>query len=189
MGGYLPSTLGGTKVTINGKNAYLNYVSPAQINLQAPDDAGTGSVAVTVTSSSGTANATVTIQAVMPGLFTSSNQVLGVRVSDGALLPGAAVKPGDVVALFGTGLGPTSPSEPAGLAFSGAYPTTTVPAVTIGGTAATVLYCGLIGAGLYQINLTIPGSLAVGTYPVVVTQAGVSSPASAAVINVAASGG
>jgi len=38
---------------------------------------------------------------------------------------------------------------------------------------------GLTGAGLYQINLTVPVSLAAGTYPVVVTESGVSSPATA----------
>jgi uncharacterized protein (TIGR03437 family) len=188
VNGYLPSTLGGTKVTMNGKSAYLNYVSPTQINLQAPDDTATGSVAVTVTNSSGTASATVTLQALMPGLFVSSNQVVGIRWSDGALLTASAAKPGGLVVLFGTGLGPTSPSEPAGLVFSGAYATTAVPTVTIGGTAAAVSYCGLIGAGIYQINLTIPGSLADGSYPVVVTQAGASSPASGAVIKVAANG-
>jgi uncharacterized protein (TIGR03437 family) len=66
-----------------------------------------------------------------------------------------------------------------GLVFSGAYATTRTPTVTIGGTAATVLYCGLIGAGLYQINVTVPSDLAAGTYPVVVTQGEASSPTTA----------
>ena len=58
--------------------------------------------------------------------------------------------------------------------------------MTIGGIAATVLYSGLIGTGLYQINVTVPSSLVTGTYPVIVTQSGVSSP-STAVLKVAGS--
>ena len=37
------------------------------------------------------------------------------------------------------------------------------------------MYAGLTGAGLYQVDLTVPATLAAGTYPVVVTQGGVSS--------------
>jgi uncharacterized protein (TIGR03437 family) len=51
--------------------------------------------------------------------------------------------------------------------------------MTIGGTPAQVSYCGLVGAGLYQINLTVPATLTAGTYPVVVTLSGVSSPTTA----------
>jgi len=40
--GDFPTSLGGTKVEIDGKAAYLQFVSPGQINLQAPDDTATG---------------------------------------------------------------------------------------------------------------------------------------------------
>jgi uncharacterized protein (TIGR03437 family) len=36
--GDFPVSLGGTSVEIDGKPAYLEFVSPGQINLQAPDD-------------------------------------------------------------------------------------------------------------------------------------------------------
>jgi hypothetical protein len=42
--GDFPISLGGTSVTINSKPAYLWFVSPTQINLQAPDDTATGTV-------------------------------------------------------------------------------------------------------------------------------------------------
>ena len=194
-GSYLPATLGGTKVTINGKSAYLNYVSPMQLNVQAPDDPATGDVVVAVTNSSGTASATAAMQTVMPGLFTASNYVLAVRASDDVMINGtgapvlgytttAAAKPGDVLEIFGTGLGATTPSVASGLVFSRAYSATSTPTVTIGGTAAAVSYCWLTGAGFYQISLTVPGGMAAGTHPVVVTQAEVSSP-STAVIKIA----
>ena len=47
--GNFPQSLGGASVTIDGKLAYLSYVSPGQINLQAPDDTATGTVPVVVT--------------------------------------------------------------------------------------------------------------------------------------------
>jgi uncharacterized protein (TIGR03437 family) len=63
--------------------------------------------------------------------------------------------------------------------WSGAYATTSTPTVAIGDKTAAILYSGIIGAGLYQINLTVPSGLAAGTYQVVVTQSGSSSPATA----------
>ena len=42
--GNFPTTLGGSSVTVDGKPAYLWYVSPSQINLQVPDDSATGPV-------------------------------------------------------------------------------------------------------------------------------------------------
>ena len=196
VSGCLPTTLGGTSATIDGKSAYMDYVSPTQINLQAPADSATGTVTVTVTDSSGSSSVTATMQAVMPGLFTASNYVLAVRPSDSTIINGtgatasgyattAAAHPGDVLELYATGLGATATSVDPGLAFSGTYYTSvTNPTVTIGNAAADVMWSGLVGAGLFQINLTVPTSLAAGTYPVIVSQAGVSSP-STAVMNIA----
>jgi uncharacterized protein (TIGR03437 family) len=196
VNGYLPTTLGGTTVTIDGKSAYLNYVSPTQLNVQAPNSSTAGNVTVTVANSSGSSSASVAMQAVMPGLFTASNYVLAARPSDGVIINGtgasaagystaAAARPGDVLEVFATGLGATTTAVAPGLVFSGAYATASAPTVAIGSTTAPVLYSGLIGAGLYQINLTIPAGLAAGTYPVVVTQSGVSSPTTA-VLKIAA---
>jgi uncharacterized protein (TIGR03437 family) len=182
VSGYLPTTFNSISVTIDGKSAYLDYVSPTQLNVQAPADSTTGSVIVKVTTSAGTASASATMQPLLPGLFTSSNYVLAVRPSDGAILNGASssANPGDVLAVYATGLGATTPSVAPGLVFSGTYAVTaSAPTVTIGGTTAAVSFAGLVGAGLYQINLTVPTSLAAGSYPVVVTQSAVSSPSTA----------
>ena len=64
--GDFPTSLGGTKVEIDGKAAYLQFVSPGQINLQAPDDMATGPVRVVVTTDAGTAMATVTLSQFSP---------------------------------------------------------------------------------------------------------------------------
>src|SRR5207248_8234590 len=140
--------------------AYVQYVSPTQINVLAPADTATGSVSVTVTNGAGTSNTvTTTMLAVLPGLSVASNYVRAVRYPDGAVINGtggseteyttsAAVGPGDTIALFGTGFGPSSYSGDPGAVVSGAYPTTNPVSVTIGAVAAQVLWAGLVGPGL-----------------------------------------
>jgi uncharacterized protein (TIGR03437 family) len=107
-----------------------------------------------------------TLQAAAPGFFSSAGLV--------AANPAGTVKPGEVLELYGTGFGPTSPVVEPGTVFSGSAPTANPVTATIGGSPAVVSYAGLVGAGLYQINVTVP-SLTDGTYPVVGTVAGVST--------------
>lgn len=64
--GDFPVSLGDTSVEINGKAAFLSFVSPGQINLQAPDDPATGEVTVVVTTAGGRATATVTLNPFAP---------------------------------------------------------------------------------------------------------------------------
>ena len=70
--------------------------------------------------------------------------------------------------------------------FSGAYETTNAVTVTVGGVGADVLWAGLVGAGLYQINVRVPASLADGDQAVVAMVAGLSTQ-SGALVKVAAS--
>ena len=145
---------------------------------------------MTVTTSAGTATTTAVLSAVLPGLFTFGNYVAAIRPGDSTIVNGtgnaitgystaAAANPGDVLSLYATGLAATTTSVAPGLVFSGAYPTSATPTVTIGGIAAAVSFSGLVGAGLYQINLTVPATLTSGAYPVVVSVNGSSSPARA----------
>src|SRR6202043_2096596 len=57
--GKLPVQLDGVSVTMDGKPAYVYYVSPSQIDVIAPADSNTGSVQVVVTNT-GVASASVT---------------------------------------------------------------------------------------------------------------------------------
>jgi hypothetical protein len=50
-GNNLPTTLDGVSVLIDGKKAAISYVSPGQLNVQAPTDTATGPVPVQVTNS------------------------------------------------------------------------------------------------------------------------------------------
>ena len=180
--GDFPTSLGGVTVTINGRNAYLWYVSPTQINLQAPDDTATGVVPVTVTNATGSWTSAVTLGPVSPSfLLLDGKHVTGIILrSDGSGAYGGgtydilgptgtslgyktvAAKTGDRVELFGVGFGPTSPVVPAGQAFSGAAATTNPVELAVGGAAVTPSFAGLSSAGLYQINVTVPAGLGTG---------------------------
>ncbi|HEY2018994.1 MAG TPA: choice-of-anchor V domain-containing protein, partial [Bryobacteraceae bacterium] len=116
-----PTSLDGVSVSIGGKPAYVYFVSPTQINVQAPD-VGTGTVAVTVTNSQGTSNSvSVTADSFSPGFFAAGTYAIATH-ADGTLVAPAGTFPGskpaakgETVTLWGTGFGPVSPSVPAGL--------------------------------------------------------------------------
>ena len=180
--GDFPTSLGGVSVTINGRKAYLSYVSATQINMQAPDDTMTGKVSVTITNGVGSFTSTVTLAPVGPSwLLLDGTHVAAIIIrSDGKGAYGGgaydiagptgtslgyktvAAKQGDVVALFGVGFGPTSPAVPAGQLFSGAAATTSSVQLTMGGASVTPSFTGLSGAGLYQVNVVIPAGLGTG---------------------------
>jgi uncharacterized protein (TIGR03437 family) len=194
--GDFPTSLGGASVTINGRLAYLSYVSPTQINLQAPADAATGSVSVVVTTAKGMATSTVTLAQFAPLLFLlDGKHVAGIILrpdGSGAYGGGAydivgptgsslgyatiAAKTGDVIELYGTGFGPTSPAVAPGQAFSGAASTTNPVQLLINKASVTPSFAGLSSAGLYQINLTVPTGLGTGDVPLVATVGGAQTP-------------
>jgi uncharacterized repeat protein (TIGR03803 family) len=67
--GNLPTSLDGFSVSVGGQPAYIEYVSPNQINAVAPN-VGTGTVSVTVTSPISTSSAvTAVAQAAQPAFF------------------------------------------------------------------------------------------------------------------------
>jgi uncharacterized protein (TIGR03437 family) len=177
VNGNLPTTLGGVSVQIDNQAAFLYFTSPSQINVQAPADNNSGIVRVTVTNAAGASDpATVTLQSILPAFFAPLNHVAAVR-SDGTVITSTVTaKPGDALQLYGTGFGPTNPSVNPGVVFQGSAPLSNPVTVTIGGAPADVLYAGLVGAGLYQINVTVP-SLAAGDHEVIAQIAGLSTPA------------
>jgi uncharacterized protein (TIGR03437 family) len=193
--GNFPTSLGGTSVTINGKPAYLWYVSPGQINLQAPDDATTGTVTVVVTTANGSATSTVTLAQFAPSfLLLDTKHVTGIILRSngtgaygggaydiigptGSSLgyPTVAAKAGDSLLLFGVGFGPTSPVVLAGMAYSGAASTTKPVSVLIDNVGVIPSFAGLSGAGLVQINLVLPAGLGAGDVTLVASVNGVST--------------
>ncbi|HTA67116.1 MAG TPA: hypothetical protein VK776_02515, partial [Bryobacteraceae bacterium] len=90
--------------------------------------------------------------------------------------PTVGAKAGDVVELFGTGFGPTNPAVLAGQAFSGAAPTTNPVTLSINNVSVTPAFAGLSGAGLYQLNLTVPAGLGTGDVTLQAKVGGVATP-------------
>ncbi len=182
-GAIAPTSLDGVSVTIDGNKAFVGYISPTQINVQAPGDTATGDVQLTVTAGSCTsATTTVTEATIAPGLLAPSSfkvngtQYLvalfpdGVFVGNANLISGAAFRPaapGDTITAYGIGFGPVNPSSSPGLIASGLN---SVPNLTIGfgATAAKILYGGLVPGiiGEYQFTFVVP-SVADGDYPIV----------------------
>jgi uncharacterized protein (TIGR03437 family) len=195
--GNFPTSLGGTSVTIDGKAAYLWYVSPTQINLQVPDDAATGTVPVVVrTAAGGVVNSTVTLAAFAPSFsLLDGKHVAGIIYrSDGSGAYGGgsydiigptgsslgystvAAKAGDIVAIYGVGFGPTSPAVPPGAVFSGAASTTNRVTLSINNMSVTPAFAGESSAGLYQINVTIPPGLGTGDVSLQASVGGAQTP-------------
>jgi uncharacterized protein (TIGR03437 family) len=195
--GALPIVLDGVSAMIGGVPAYVEYISATQINVLAPN-IGFGPVQVTVTTSGGTSNAvTITSQQDSPGIFEwpvapggSGNQPVATHsnysdaVANGTF-PGVTdipAAPGEVIVIWGSGFGPTSPANPFGVAIptTSTFSTVSNVTVTLNNIPLTV-YEGLAFltagvAGEFQIGVTLPAPLANGSYPLVVTIGGVSSP-------------
>jgi len=162
--GNLPTSLDGVTVTINGRPAYVAFVSPNQINALAPDDPATGMVPVLVTNSLGTSNTfQANKQTTAPALFEHSQSGGSYAVAQAA--------PGENLTLYGTGFGPVTPEQPTGKIVQNAVPTANPVTVMIGGARATVRFAGLIGAGIYQINVAVPPVLS-GDAAIAVSVAG-----------------
>lgn len=183
VNGNLPTTLGGVSVKINNKDAFIQYISPTQINVQAPADDNTGTVQVTVTNAAGTSDVvTAVLQPIHPAFFASQNYVAAVRL-DGTIITGVsssasgtaqAAKPGDVIALYGNGFGPTTPAIAPGVLVQTAAPLTNSVTITIGGLQAPISFAGLSATGLYQFNVTVP-SVSAGDQEVIAQIAGMRS--------------
>lgn len=179
VNGNLPTSLNGVSVTIDGKPAFVEYVSPVQINVQAPSgsasgDAAAGSVQVVV-NNNGTLSspATVQLQTAAPAFFTYGGTSYAVAtlypdnaaVGNPAAVPGTiAAQPGDVLMLWGTGFGAANPPATPGVVVNENAALAATPAVTVGGVSATVLGSALLGGtvGLYQINIRLPSTVPSG---------------------------
>ncbi len=185
-----PTSLDGVSVLIGGQPAYVYYISPTQINVQAPQVSG-ASATVVVTNSLGMSNtATATMASSAPGFFQNGNYAIATH-QDGTLVAAAgtiagatpAVK-GETVIVWGTGFGAVSPSVPVGKTTTQAFGSSTIayattpPSITIGGVQATVVADALSpdALGLYQIAVTIPNSVSSGNQPIVAGLSGLSSP-------------
>lgn len=182
----LPTVLDGVSVTVNGQPAAVQYVSPTQVNVLTPNDSATGAVSVVVTVDGVASEAAVAmLQPVSPAFFTFDGTYAAATHADNSLVGKVGLystttpaRAGETIILFGTGFGPTSPAVPSGQATAAVSPLVTLPSITIGGLPATVSFAGLVPpyAGLFQLNVQVPASLAAGDHAVVAQVGGYSSP-------------
>jgi uncharacterized protein (TIGR03437 family) len=198
----LATTLGNVQVLVNGVPAPLYYVSRQQINFEMPYSAATTQIStVQVVSSNGIAGNTRSVQAVSMNphvLVWAPVQAAGgyaivVNAVDNTLsLPAADTgmsynprpsQPGEVITIYCTGLGQTTPAAQTG------QPATSIPILNTGAVTVTFgsgssqvsvqsSFSGLTPTlvGLYQVNVTIPANVPTGSsVPVSVTLGGVTS--------------
>jgi len=171
----LATTLGGVQVSVAGKAAPLVYVSPTQINFQVPFEApSSGNVAVVVTRDSVPSvpqNASMAEYA--PGIFTYARTAtvldpIIVHGGDNALVtPASPATANEVLVIYATGVGSFDhpPATGAPAAVSPLAMSLVTPTVTVGSTAASVLFAGLTPGfvGLVQVNIQLPSSLPAGS--------------------------
>ncbi len=173
-----PTSLDGNSVTIGGQQAYVEYISGGQINVQVPSNVSTGQQQVVVQNADGgKATFNATVNALEPGIFAPSQLLVGGKQYAGALFndgatyaipPGAVTgfpsrraQAGDLITFYGVGFGPVTPNFPAGTLVTQLNALSSSFSVQIGGVPATVQYAGLApnAIGLYQINAYVPSGV------------------------------
>jgi len=169
----MPKQLDGVSVTVNGRSAFVYYISPTQLNILTPPDAMQGPVNVVVSGGATTANFTAQAQALSPSFFVFDGAHVAATHADGTLLGPASLypglttpaKPNEAVVLYANGFGPTStPVVGGSVTQSGSL--SPLPVVKVGGVIATVQFAGLVSPGEFQFNVILPGSLADGDQPI-----------------------
>jgi uncharacterized protein (TIGR03437 family) len=171
-----PTSLNLTTVSVGGQSAFVEYISPGQINAQVPGTIGLGSQAVIVSTPAGASaayNITATLQ--QPGLYAPAvfrivgKQYVGALFTDGltyvfptgsfAGITSRPAMPGETIVMYGIGFGPV-PGNPPGQIPQAANGLTLplAPKFYFGGVLAQVQYAGLVeGAiGEYQFNVIVP---------------------------------
>jgi uncharacterized protein (TIGR03437 family) len=173
-----PTSLDGVKVTIGGQAAFVDYVSPGQVNAQVPSNVATGSQQITVTNGGQTSSAySLTVNALQPGLLAPSSFLIGgkqyvvAQFTDGTyvLPPNSiagvttrAARAGETIIVYGVGFGPVLTSSntniPAGQVVQQANQLTNPMQMKFGSALANLSYFGLAPnfVGLYQFNVVVP---------------------------------
>ena len=177
-GNSLPTALDGVSVSIDGLPAYVEYISPGQINVLAPDDAVLGPVNVQVTVA-GVSSQSVQVnkQQFAPAFFMfpmdGSKYIVATHADNSPVGSASPARPGEEIVLWGTGFGVTKTSAPSGQVVSAPAMLANAVTVTIGGLPATVDFAGLVESGLDQINVEVPAGLPAGDQLVVARVGGV----------------
>ena len=177
-GSALPKSLDGVGITVDGKPSYVYYISPKQIDVLVAADTTSGPVQVVVTDNGLVSNSmTATMAPTAPAFFLfKDNKSIAAVHANGAIVGATTLytglstpaAPGETIALLGNGFGVTNPAAADGTIITLPLPCATTPTVMVGGAPANVVYCGLVGTGVYEVYVTIPTTAAAGDLPVTV---------------------
>jgi uncharacterized protein (TIGR03437 family) len=180
----MPVQLDGTSATVNGKSAYVWYVSPSQVNVLTPPDAMQGSVNVVV-SNNGMSSQTYSAQAqalspsffVFDGTHIVATHANGTDIGPVTLYPGLTTpaSPGETIVIYANGFGQTStPVVSGSTTQSGTL--SPLPVIMIGGIQANVRFAGLnVAPGEFQFNVDVPANVPDGDQPITATYNGVTT--------------
>lgn len=177
----LPTTLAGTSVTVGGKPApifnVVNINGQEQISIQVPVDVPLGPATVVLSNGFTTATTQITLAAAQPGIFTiDGSQAVAFHANFTLVSASQPAAPGEIIILFGTGLGAVNPPVATGVATSGSVLSNTVATytATIAGQNAPVSFSGLAPffIALGQVNLAVPLGAPSGLQDLVLTGGG-----------------
>jgi uncharacterized protein (TIGR03437 family) len=163
-GAPLPTSLGGTSVSIDGVPAPLYYSSFGQIAFQMPSATPLGSALVQVERNGQAGNTiSVNVARLAPRIVVATD--LSYNPCDATHPIGA----GEELILWAIGLGPTNPAVPDGTPGPASPPSvvTVVPTVQFIGQGTRVVAPGFAGlsaggVGLYQVMVTVPADTPAG---------------------------
>ena len=193
-GNQAPSTLGGTTVTVAGKPAFVDFISPAQVNVQVPSGIAAGPQPVVVTTAGGSSLPyIVTVKTLEPGLLAPpafilkgaqnvvalfANTLTYVLPVNFAGVVTARARPGDTITLYGIGFGTVTPDIPAGQIVTQTNALQSALQVSFAGISANVTYAGFAPGyvGLYQFNVVVPNVAASDSVPLTFTLGGAPGP-------------
>ena len=160
----LPEQLSDARVYVDNMPAPLIYVSPTQINLLLPSNLKSGSFPLRVVRQGVTGpEVTVVLASAAPQFFVfNGNYVIAQHGKDYSFVtPDSPAVPGEIIVIYATGLGATSPNPNPGEIPHYAGAITSSLQLVLGGAPLSpdhVFYAGLTpgSPGVYQINLLVP---------------------------------
>ena len=184
VGNSMPIKLDNVSATVNGKPAFVYYISPLQVNILTPPDALSGTAQVVVTYNGATSAAfNAPAQSISPSFFVfnggpyvAATHLNGSLIGPPTLYPGATTpaKPGETIVLYANGFGSTNvPVQSGAISQSGML--SPLPVVRIGGVPATVQFAGLVSPGQFQFNVVVPAPLNNGDQSITATAGGEST--------------
>jgi len=174
-GNNAPTTLDGVSVSIGGQRAFVDYISPTQVNALLPSNIAVGGP-LQLTLKNGTVDSapvSVTVNATSAGLLAppsfkvGGNQYVVAQHLDGTyVLPTGAIagltsspaQPSETIVIYGVGFGSVTPNIPAGQLVTENNQLSASFQILFGQTSAKLSYFGLAPSetGVYQFDIVVP---------------------------------